>query len=277
MESLRKDCLVVLNIGDRPFLRYTMCYFERYCAKNSLDFRVVTQYSLPLRLRLPIFLNRSKRKNIGAFFQKFRSIQELLEKYEKIIVMDDTSIVSDATPDVTKLVSANELGVVPEDGMDVQSHKIDRPFLKRLRDVDIDTYVHGGFLVVPRKFREIFSDRNLYENSDLLFKGRYPCQAYLNYMIQSRRLPLRILDYRFNEMHLIDYHKSTERERTALPTKHLEAKAREAYIHHITGYYKHRLAIVQQICAYLTSMNQISVSDIGVPKPNLANSPQSMF
>ena len=96
--------VIVISLGDRPWLPIVEHWLRRYCQRWGHDLLVIREPLLD-DLRPDSFdrfqnYGRAQKLGIGRFF----------EKYDRIIQMDDTCIVSPEAPDLAEEVPDEAVG-----------------------------------------------------------------------------------------------------------------------------------------------------------------------
>ncbi len=146
-ESKNKYAIITLNINNRPYLSITEKYMKLYAKKINADFHVIKNYSLhPILYKF----NSQSRPNIHAYIQKMVSIYEYLEKYERLLYVDDTTFITKETKNLFEIVSENAIGGLYESSKNLNSFKFDKAFILKEKNVLIETYLNTGILVVSK-------------------------------------------------------------------------------------------------------------------------------
>lgn len=187
-----------------------------------------------------------QKKKIECYLQKMLSLYKALEKFDRVLLLDDSCLVSHTAPDIFEQVPRNQIGAFPEsERADFRSYNYDKKFILKKKKININEYYNTGVLLVSKHQREIFSPRNLSKNLEL-FKSKYPDQAYFSYISAIEKTNVNKLHDEWNFMPVFDYSNDSNRQLTELPNDHLRL-VRQKHIIHVTGYYKKRDKIIEQI------------------------------
>jgi lipopolysaccharide biosynthesis glycosyltransferase len=180
------------------------------------------------------------------------TLYDALSKHDKVLLLDDSCLITKEAPNIFDLISKNALAAYPEsERAEFLSHRHDRDFILKKRGIKIRQYFNTGVLLAHASTRELFSPRNIYRNIDL-FQSSYPDQAYFNYIVNSRNIKVTALTENWNYIPISHYADNKNRKLSALPEGILEVLLKQNFIH-ITGYYKYRGRIIEQISDRLNS------------------------
>jgi len=151
---------------------------KRYAAKCNSDFKII-----------------SENKGLHPHY-RIMQCKELLDEYDRIIVLDSDMLILNSCPDLFELVPDDSIGVVYEDKGSRQEDRLSR--IKKIQDLrgnigwDSD-YINTGCFVVSKIHQSIFVTKNLY--NDLGYDD-----VELGYQIHKRRFNIFELPYTFNFM-----------------------------------------------------------------------------
>ena len=237
------NCIIVLNIGNRPYINHSRNSMVEYSKKCNSDIFFITELSLTDKITENLKLINGGRNNISVYVQKIYSIYEYLGKYEKVLLLDDTCIVTSKTPNLFKLLKKNSNIYAVSEKHKSAIYKREFIFIKKTKNIEINEYVNTGVMLVHRDNRIYFSEKYILDNIKL-FESKYPNQAYINYLFQNK---FSLLEKKYNFSGLLD--KNTElRSRDLVDIYELDNLIKNNYIFHITGYYKNREHIIKIIC-----------------------------
>lgn len=239
-----KNLLITLNIGNRPYLQHTQPFMELYANKCHADFKVISKNILPH----PLPKMKYRRPNISAYIMKLYVVFVYLEKYDKVMFIDDTYIIKSDMPDIFSLENdtiygANTYPVCADSGYDEE-------FINNTKNYNIDrnSYINTGMFLIPKIYRKYFSWDMIQQNINL-FQSSYPSQAYFNYIVQYHNIKVDVLDVRYNYLKVRN--DSFSSDGSIIMSKFIEHDI--SYCYHITGYYKSRYNLIRNICNYLLS------------------------
>lgn len=236
--------LLTLNINHRPFINITKPYMILYANKIKADFL--------LDDRLDSFIDTlgyipAQRSNIQAYLQKCISIYHYLDKYDRIMFIDDTCMIHPHTPNLFQLCDSTMIGGFNESQLkDINSYEYDLNYIQNRKQITITHYLNTGILIVSKCHRYLFSPSMIEEHLDL-FESKYPTQCYLNYLIGRDNVPIFSLEEKFHQQCLFNYKDNSNRNVKKLPSSYIIELIYSQFIFHITGYYKYRLFIIKQI------------------------------
>jgi hypothetical protein len=221
---MKKFALLTLTIGDhyQNLSKITYPTLKRYAEKIGADFIPITEQKI---------------SQTTPHWEKFQ-ILDYLNKYERIIYVDTDILIRKNCPNLFEIVPESKLGIYNEcpfvPGRDYAILKASEDYGSK--DFKWDgKYYNTGVMVISRCHRSLFRKpekeiSNFYE------------QSYLNLQIQSLKVPVFEIDYKFNRMHCVD--KITGKDRF------------ESYIIHYAGvnYSSAGLSIIKKDAEYIESL-----------------------
>jgi hypothetical protein len=251
IEIKPKIAILVLSVGNRKFNTFTLQSIQTYATKIGASLIVEKRVKLNFKILIKCKAMKFNRKNIECYIQKAISIYNALYEYDRVLLLDDSCLITNEAPSIFDIVPLNHIAAYPEsEHIEYKSHKYDRDFIFKKRKITIDDYFNTGVLLVDSTNRDIFSPENVYKNLDL-FESNYPDQAFFNYMINAKKVNMKSLSENWNYMTVIDYTDKSDRDLKNLPEAYLEDMCKQYFIH-VTGYYKYRENIIEQIFKKLT-------------------------
>jgi hypothetical protein len=248
-----KNLVLTISIGkSRNFLEITEKYMKQYAEKCEADFIILDNDSSVILLFNKIFnsLNlKCGRKNGGnSYFYKAYSMYHYLEKYDKVLWLDDSCIVSPNTENLFNMINAGSVGGYAEGtNLNLKSWTNDFNFIKSLKHFEIDTtkYLNSGIVLYTKELRHLFSLENILLNKKL-FESSYPHQCYLNYILQSNNISIICIDEKYNNLCLhYDYSKLSNNSNTYIDPDYI--KQNNSSIFHITGWWINRYEVLKNI------------------------------
>ncbi len=180
----------------------TQPLMENYANRCMADFVVITDPLISSQFGLP------------ARYEKFQ-LFDLFERYERILFLDNDILVTPDAPNVFELVSPHQFAAVSETSFSRAGLDIDLT-QGVLGSVVWDTpYFNTGVMVASRDHLVLFDPTrpellqwNLFSATDPRYHPAGEDQAYLNYLINSLKVPFLDLGYRFNHTRVrTDTHK----------------------------------------------------------------------
>jgi len=147
-----------------------------------------------------------KKVNLATpHFEKFQ-LFDLLEKYDRILFIDDDVIITPGCPDIFEAVKETEIGVF-------HVHEVNPVFDPAIREAqDIlgeigwtKRYFNSGVMVVSKAHRKLFE-----RAEDLVLwaeeRRKYHEQTLLNYRMVKQKHQVRDFGYRFNHVPPVKEH-----------------------------------------------------------------------
>ena len=217
-ENFEKKALLVVSIGDnRPFFNIMKNHYQHYANKIGADL-VVKQYtSIPKEYLKKIDFYKPEFKENSEKFRrrlmKMIFLREILENYDRVLLMDDSCFIMPETPNLFDLVPSDTIGAVKDLGL--------------LGSLNGNDCINTGVMVVSKEQYPFFKDFEKYYHECNLaikenkFKWVGVDQSVINYAIQKKILKVTFLDPVFNVV-------------TTLITNELMEK-KQAYIFNLTG------------------------------------------
>jgi hypothetical protein len=241
----KSNCLITLNIGNRPYLNYTKELMEIYSKRINCDFKIITNYNTKLNIEVG-------RNNNKSYLYKSLVINEYLNYYDKVLLIDDTCCINKKTPDIFELTSDDNIsGVI--DGNDT-TIQYDKNFIFKIKNFKIlgDKYINTGVICVPKKFSYLFNEENIVKNKEL-FLSSFVDQCYINYIIQYNNININLLPIEYNNIFLTSRDLNDNINFKDINYEYILKK----FIMHGTGYYKEdfRINYIKNICN-LFKMNE---------------------
>jgi len=240
------NAILTISVGCRNFTKYTLPSIREYSERIKADFILHDTFSFNYELENAIKKIKPQRTNIRPYIQKIVSISNLLEKYKKVLLLDDTCIVSRKAKNI--FFESKNYGIsayYESEHNDFNSHVIDKKFIFKRRNFKINNYFNTGVLVVNQNVKKIFDIEQILLNIDL-FESKYPDQAYLNYLVEKNNIDCYPLQEEWNFMAIEEYKKEKNRKLKALPDEYVKS-IENNNIFHITGYYQNRFNIIKQL------------------------------
>ena len=240
----KKYIILTINIGNRPYIKYTGKFMENYAKKVNADFKIITSYKLKKKYKI----GRSWNNNNYVYLLKCKLIYDYLQKYDKILLLDDTVLINPNTPDLFEMIE-NGIAGFNEGKQEFRTSMVyDKKFIKKKinYEIDINKYINAGVLIFTKEYDYICDNENI-DKYNLLFQSRWPEQAYLNYMIQKTNANLICLDEKFNKMRVTKHNKEPFHKKTIkIETDYVLNSGNLMW--HLTSYYgEARLNYIKQI------------------------------
>ena len=95
---MKSNLIITVSIGHRPWFNNIKKYYQLYAKKTDSDF---------------IIIDDNYQNDIKSRLKKF-DIVKYLDKYERILFLDDTCIITPNCPNVFDLIPKELLGVICE-------------------------------------------------------------------------------------------------------------------------------------------------------------------
>jgi hypothetical protein len=214
--------IVVLSVGNRPWLDHLRPYIEQYAAKCravpeiSIYDELPEKYAKRLKFipwRLPRHL---------AQLSKVLLVSDALKKYDRVLLLDDTCFVAPGTPDIFDLVPNDHLGGVADGGV---LGKLNYPRPVMNTGVLCASAVHRCFYDQFEDFHRAFVEDKITGDQHLI--NRVLATGAMDHVFLDARL--NVVGSRINESTIQD---------------------KQAYIYHLTSAltFSKRLEYAQLLC-----------------------------
>lgn len=222
--------VIVVSVGERPWWPVARVWLERYCREHDYELVVVDK---PLIAGLGMFefdrfqnFGRVQKLGIGPFFDRF----------DRIIQMDDTCMVSPLTPALTEIVPEEVIGcwIAGPSVRNFKAYAADhQKVYNRPAPLAPTSFYNSGVAVYSRKHRILFDQKTIpwrKIKADFCF----PTQGYLSDRCEWQGFALHDLGEGFNTI---------GSKIPAIPSP----QAQSVFIFHLTSTIKDRLALALQI------------------------------
>jgi hypothetical protein len=244
--------IVMVSIGARAWRDLPAETFARYAQITGADFYLETQIPSAQEFPLPAMPDSPGRTNKVAYASKAYFVFKYLSMgYDKVLIVDDTCIVSRRAPDVFELVPPMRCGFRGSDKKSARkSFEAIRAFQAKRGEepISFDTkqYMNSGFMLYDSSMRSAFAPERIIDAKELLY-CKFPNQTLTYYLLKRLSTKLFRLPEGFN----------------VVPANHLSRGCRksiqdvrphlgDAYVYHVTSAYSHRMEIIQQIYDHVT-------------------------
>lgn len=181
-----KTAIITISIGNRPWFKRVKKLMIIYCKKYNHDFIVINgQFSGDINARI-------KKLEVGNY----------LEKYDRILYLDDTVIINPLTPNIFDIVPKEYLGVVLENApyFDKYQNLIDslKYYDISLNGINRDNYMwfNSGVILASKCHRNLFNK----PNKSIIKIGNYVDQSFFNANRYKYNISLMNLGLRYNYM-----------------------------------------------------------------------------
>jgi hypothetical protein len=170
--------VIVISLGERPWLPIVEHWLGRYCRRWNHDL-VVLREPLLTDVRSDQFdrfqnYGRAQKLGVGRFFGK----------YDRIIQMDDTCIVSPATPDLVQTVPEEAIGCWieglqrgPSFDAYLKEHAV---IYERVAPLARERFYNSGVVVYSRQHAALF-DESTIPWGKIKADRAFPTQGYLSH------------------------------------------------------------------------------------------------
>jgi len=242
----KKPGTLILTIclgKDRNYIDYTRKSMIDYAKRTGSDIKILNDDDAVIKKYSAMFSQLKSGRSYGgtSYFLKVALTGHYLEKYSKVLWLDDTCIVGPKVVNLFDKVRDGEVGACP-DKPNCAAPVTDFNFIKDTSGfkIDIYTYINSGVVVYTKGMRHLLSVDNMLENNRL-FEGPQPEQGYLNYLFQINKVPIILFDRKYNDMVLnIDYVEHYNSKKAGSISKIVDkkfVKSHKSHIFHITGWW----------------------------------------
>lgn len=192
-ETVTRNVVITLTTEGREFITKTKSSIRNIAKIWGADFKIYSDVSEVLtEEQIQSFsLIESKRPHILNYFAKMMCIYDALTKYDRVLWIDDTCIISPFAQNLFSVVPVEELGgFVVKKSYGMNECNEDSRFIKERRDVETsDLYINTGVVLASKSHQSLFSFDEMLKDVDL-FESFYPTQAYLIYKITTENIPV---------------------------------------------------------------------------------------
>lgn len=245
----KKNCILTCSIGDRPFFKFCKKSIEIYAKKVNADFIIADDIDLPDNLN-NIKIGRNNNK---AYLKKIIFIRMYLEKYERVLWIDDTCIINPKCPNLFELVPKDYVAAPSETFQLYSGYRLAATTLKELPNgkyknikLTSNDALNTGIFLYNQDIKKYLSDEFIFKYSEL-FSSVWTDQLFILVILQFYSIKKFTLDGNFNKMTVYDEHESildresfNKKDKIIYLDKNLlnsNSYLYEAFIYHITSYY----------------------------------------
>lgn len=203
---MSKYLVLTGTLGERPFTKYTFPNLEKYAEKCGADFIVEKDDTIPENLQ-GVKLGRENNK---AYLSKLIWIRKYLEKYDKVLWLDDTCFVNlEVCPNLFDFVPMGFVAAVPESIEPWSGYGVAFPdYIKRagLNTNGKDCSFNTGIVMYTstEEIKDIFKDKwILHKAFAQSWSTPWPDQMYLGVLIAYFKIKRISLDSKFNRMYML--------------------------------------------------------------------------
>lgn len=169
--------MVVVSVGNRPWFPLARKWMKRYCEKYGIDLVVV---DAP-RSKMPEAQLFDRPQNWGRAVKY--TIADLFKSYTRIIVLDDTCLISPLTENLFELVPEESIGCYIEGpnytGPGFTEYLKTVAALYRTKSVpDRQMFFNGGMCVLSSRHGKLF-ELNDHEWACMMSDKAFPGQGYM--------------------------------------------------------------------------------------------------
>jgi len=205
------NVIIMPCIGNRPWVKYTSENVKSYCNRHNIDFKIITEVSRELKEGLKNI--KGTRKNIESYAMKLYLVNQYADKYDRIVILDDTCMFHTDAPNIFDEIEEDKLGIYVylEKTHSFQKEKIKgsfeahmnpiREFQRKRNEIpileDIKKRFNGGIMVYNKSHKKVFSLKNILYASDLL-KSLYPQQTLAYYLIQKYNIETQLMNVKWH-------------------------------------------------------------------------------
>ena len=226
---------------DRNYIDYTRKSIVDYAKRTGSDIKILNDDDALIKKYSAMFSKLKSGRNYGgtSFFLKAALIGDYLEKYSKILWLDDTCLVGPEVDNLFNKVRDGEIGASP-DNPNRSTAAQGFECIKELSGFEIDVYkyINSGVAVYTKGMRHLLSVDSILENKRL-FKCKHPHQGFLNYVLQINKVPIILFDRKYNDMMLnndyVEHYNSKKKEPMLLSVDKNFVQSHTSHIFHITS------------------------------------------
>lgn len=181
-----KNVIITLATDGRDFLSRTKKLIKEIATAWEADFKIYYKIEEVLTVDEINQLSKvqSNRTHIINYFAKMKCVWDALQNYDRVLWIDDTSIISPFCQNIFSVVPHDQFGaLVIKRNSGMGECLSDLESIKQKRGIEIDDlYINSGVMVVSKLHQDLFSFEQIIKDVDL-FESFYPTQAYIAYKI----------------------------------------------------------------------------------------------
>ncbi len=249
-----RRAVAVISVGRRPWLPRNLPTMRRYAERCGADFHLVTSLPSPEEFPFPDMPDSPGRPHKRVYAAKSYVPWWLVRQqgYDRVLMLDDSCIVSPDAPDIFATVAPNRCGYTKtnKDHAAISFAAIEKFVSEHgLARVSLDPgkYMNSGVVLYDRRFIGAFNRKNIIAARELLY-AKYPHQTLLYYLLAARQVKMKRLPGQFNAM---------PRDMAGnflVEARELPDEIAPAHIYHITGGFRHRQAIIEALANRLADV-----------------------
>jgi hypothetical protein len=252
LDRAAPKAIVMVSIGARAWRDLPAETFARYAQITGADFYLETQLPSAHEFPLPAMPDTPGRSNKVAYASKAYFVFKYLSMgYDKVLIVDDTCIVSRGTPNVFRIVPPMHCGFRTSDRKSARkSFQAIRAFQARRGEepvsFDAKQYMNSGFMLYDASMQSAFAPERIIDAKELLY-CKFPNQTLTYYLLKRSGTKLFRLPEGFNVVPA--NHLSRGRRKSIQDVRPHLGKAN---VYHVTSAYVYRMEIIEQIYDHVT-------------------------
>jgi hypothetical protein len=247
-----KRAIVVVSIGDRPWLEASLSTIRPYAGKCGADLVVKRDLPGAALATIESMPEKPGRPNKAAYACKTYFAWEVLSGgYDRVLMLDDTCCVAADAPDIFDATPREHMGYT---GTGLRHAEKSFAAIERLVEtegmpsvpLDPRLYMNSAVLLYDKCHADSLRP-DLIEASASLLYSMYPHQTLTYYLSRLGNFQVFRLPKSFNSMPALHLRRWRRRRlRDVRPyLEHTE------WIYHITGAYRHRERLIGQVADYM--------------------------
>jgi len=247
---MKKNIIISARFGsNNSIIDITKKYMVKYSMKCNADFEFITDdnYVIPDFVKNGNFI--VSRDNNFSYLFKILLVNQYLEKYDKVLWLDDTVFIKDNCENLFEMITNDDYVLAYNEGEndDYNSWKHDYNFIYNHTKFIINrtNYINSGVIVYTKKILDVMTNDNIIKYKKLLLSS-YPHQCILNFLLQKYDVKILKLKKTYNTM-MLDCNYDSGRN---IKPENISKKfilSEDNKIFHVTGYYKNRQSIIKHI------------------------------
>ena len=248
--------VVMISLGVRPWLAHTLTGAKAYAQRCGADFFLEDTEPSHEEFPLPYLPDSPGRPNKIAYAMKcYVPWKYLSQGYERVLVVDDTCCFNPGAKSLFDIVPSGTTGIRPTNKEHAErSYKFIRKKARKHAEIDavefdLDYYLKSSVVLYDKSAMPALAPDQVIPAAPLLFAS-HPHQTLLFFLFLKWRPPVSQYPGHFNK---IPGFALSKQERFAIANikPYLSSKIS---IYHITGGYRHREALIGQICDFFEAL-----------------------
>lgn len=237
--------IICLSVGnDRLWASKTTERMKEYCSKIKSDFYLIDSDIGKEIAIIKDMKPKPGRKNKYPYALKAYVIWKYLQKYQKVLYLDDSCCISKTATNIFDIVPEGYCAYANDDKFDISFKDIKR-YINNSTNIKFDSslYMNSGIMIFDQIHKDIFCPNNILKHKDLLFSMQ-PNQTLTYYLLQLYQAKTFLLPSSFHTVPGKGIISDKERRQIKTVKGFIND---DIHFYHITGLYKNRYDVISDL------------------------------